>query len=186
MNTFSERFVFLFGSAVLLACTTSACATDTTEEDDEYTPTSLTDPEADGEEAVGTTSEALSQCGAICGGIGGVACSPFGGWVGAFACGYAGSAICESACKHRTPGRISEERARRCLLAELPNGANVRHIGYRGTLLLFDVSNVHTRDGHTHSGHAAVKKTYAGPDRVVLSWRIGGDHVRPLSPADCR
>lgn len=180
-----KTFRILLAFASTLAFTVSACSVDSTDDngdDDELTPTSLTDPDVDNgnPEGVGTTSEALSQCGAICGGVGGVACMPFGGWVGAFACGYAGSAVCESACKHRDPMRISEERARRCLLAELPRGAGARHIGYNGTLLLFDVWNV-----HGHSGKAAVKKTYAGPNRVVMSWRIGSN-VRPLSVADCR
>jgi hypothetical protein len=134
----------------------------------------------------GGASASSVSCSDICSGVGVVACLPFGGWVGSAACGFASIPICNEACEDRRPVRISEQRARHCLLSELPEGSAVKHIGYRDTMLLFDVKNVHTQDGHVHSGKAAVTKTYAGEKKIILSWRIGEHHVRPLTKSNCR
>jgi hypothetical protein len=172
----------LMGISLVFAIGSVACATNTDDsQDDEFTPTSTEDPDVKGGEAVAQTGEAVSigTCSNICGGVGVIACSPFGGVAGSIACGFAGEGICIFACQHREPVRISEEKGRRCLLQQLPGGSSARFVGYKDTFILYSL----TVNGRTGGG--AVSKTYAGTPGIVVSWNVAGVTTRGPHMTSC-
>jgi hypothetical protein len=64
-------------------------------------------------------------------------------------------------------------------------GSKAKVMGAVWSTIKFQVSNVKTRDGHTHTGHAAIVRSAAGPKKILMSWRIGHHHVRPLTEVNC-
>ena len=110
---------------------------------------------------------------------------PAAGFGAALACGFATYEFCKRACEAPDPIKVNEAAARACLLEALPEGSKAKVMGAVWSTIKFQVSNVKTRDGHTHTGHAAIVRSAAGPKKILLSWRIGNHHVRPLTEVNC-